>query len=247
MRSLLGWLLLCGVMLVASSSECLSRSAGDDESAFEKSLALAELGDPQAQLDVGYRYANGNGVNKDAVKALKWYLKAAEQGQPRAQYLLALMYDTGLGPVEKNKASSLSWLRKSADQGYAKAQFLLGLYYSNGLGVPKDKTIAFSYYKKAAEQGDAVAQHNLACMLEEGIGVEKNEVEAYAYFELAAASQQGAAQRLGALSKKMTEASCQAGKKRSLEIQNEMEQREQRREIKRVEDEAELKKRAMGA
>lgn len=233
--------------MFVSSSECFPQSPGDIELAFEKNLSLAELGDAQAQLSVGYCYANGDGVNKDPVKAVKWYLKSAGQGQPRAQYLLSGMYHSGLGVVEKNETMCVYWLRKSADQGHASAQFILGIHYGNGIGVPKDKTIAFSWYKKAAEQGDAIAQYNLACMLNEGIGVERNDIEAYAYFELAASSQQSAAQRLAALKQKMSVDACLAGKQRRLSLQNEMENRAETREIQRKELEAEQKKRGMGA
>ena len=46
----------------------------------------------QEQFDLGVKYQNGDGVSKDSVKALEWYIKAAERGNAPAQFNLAVMY-----------------------------------------------------------------------------------------------------------------------------------------------------------
>ena len=38
---------------------------------------------------------NGIGVEQDAAEAVKWWLKAAQQGLPEAQYDLAIAYNKG--------------------------------------------------------------------------------------------------------------------------------------------------------
>jgi len=40
-------------------------------------------------------YANGYGVIEDDVEAVKWYRKAADQGDATAQYNLGVMYKNG--------------------------------------------------------------------------------------------------------------------------------------------------------
>ena len=45
---------------------------------------LAEQGDALAQNNLGVAYANGEGVAEDDEEAVKWYRKAAEQGQADA-------------------------------------------------------------------------------------------------------------------------------------------------------------------
>ena len=45
----------------------------------------AEHGYARAQFNLGVRYENGLGVNKDVEEAVKWYRKAAEQGYAPAQ------------------------------------------------------------------------------------------------------------------------------------------------------------------
>jgi TPR repeat protein len=58
-------------------------------------------------------YEIGVGVEEDQLEAVKWYAKAAEQGDAKAQFDLGRMYDNGEG-VEQDKAEAVKW--------YAKAQ-----------------------------------------------------------------------------------------------------------------------------
>ena len=61
------------------------------ETEFDKQLKAAEQGNANAQYNLGVMYANGDGVTKDAVKAVEWYQKAAAQGYADAiQRLKAL-------------------------------------------------------------------------------------------------------------------------------------------------------------
>ena len=61
------------------------------ETEFDKQLKAAEQGHAKAQTNLGWMYDNGEGVTKDAVKAVEWYQKAAEQGNADAvQRLKAL-------------------------------------------------------------------------------------------------------------------------------------------------------------
>ena len=47
-------------------------------------LKKAQQGDPEAQFNLGWCYANGQGVKQDWQKAVEWYTKAAEQGLAEA-------------------------------------------------------------------------------------------------------------------------------------------------------------------
>ena len=63
----------------------------------------------------GYVYRNGLGVTRDDAVAAVWYRRAAERGQPEAQYELALMYELGLG-VPQDPAEASLWYGLSAAQ-----------------------------------------------------------------------------------------------------------------------------------
>ena len=54
-------------------------------------------------------YGNGYGVTQDDATAVKWYRKAAEQGNADAQYNLALMYEDGKGVVQDVAYAHMWW------------------------------------------------------------------------------------------------------------------------------------------
>ena len=84
---------------------------------------------------------------------MKWYRKAAEQGDALAQYNLGGMYDEGQG-VPQNDVEAAKWYRRAAEQGIANAQYNLALMYHDGLGVPLDYVQAFKWFDIAARGGD---------------------------------------------------------------------------------------------
>jgi TPR repeat protein len=134
-------------------------------------------------------YYFGSGVAKDFEEAVKWYLKAAEQGESEAQYNLGVMYAIGQG-VAKNEKRAVEWYLRAAEKNVAKAQYLLGWRYQEGRGVEKNPSRAFKYYQLAAAQNENRALRTLAWMYEngEGIpeGIENAKEEALKYFHRAA-------------------------------------------------------------
>ena len=79
----------------------------------------------------------GLGVKEDYAEAVKWYRKAAEQGQAEAQFTLGLFYYCGNG-VKQDYTEAVKWYRKAAEQGDADAQCNLGYCYDCGHGVKQD-------------------------------------------------------------------------------------------------------------
>ena len=62
----------------------------------------AELGDIEAQRDLGSIYGVGEDVPQDYAEAAKWYRLAAEQGHTIAQSRLGHMYFVGHGVPQDN-------------------------------------------------------------------------------------------------------------------------------------------------
>ena len=98
-------------------------------------------------------YDYGEGVPLDDKEAIKWYRLAAEQGNAKAQYNLALMYDNGEG-VPQDYKEAIKWYRLAAEQENAKAQTNLGILYEYGNGVIQDNTMAHMWYNIASANGD---------------------------------------------------------------------------------------------
>ena len=76
-------------------------------------LVLAGLGTPaKADLDAGYT-AYKNGAYATALAELS---PLADQGDPKAEHILGLMYSDGLG-VQRDYAKAAGLLERSANQG----------------------------------------------------------------------------------------------------------------------------------
>ncbi len=72
---------------------------------------------PSYQNSIGDNYFFGkNGVNKNYVKAVRLYNKAAAQGYAKAERDLGILYAKGLG-VQLNFHKAIYWTKKAAEQG----------------------------------------------------------------------------------------------------------------------------------
>lgn len=110
-----------------------------------------------AQNNLGLCYAKGEGVAKDPVEAVKWFRKAAEQGNSDAQNNLGVCYANGEG-VAKDTAEAARLFRKADNDPIARFNLDCCI---KGENVAKDAAEAMQRTRKAAEQGDAAAQFNL--------------------------------------------------------------------------------------
>ncbi|MHB1213960.1 MAG: tetratricopeptide repeat protein [Thiobacillus sp.] len=120
--------------------------------------ARAAQGDAEAQLQLGLRYAEGDGVIQSDKEATKWFALAAKQELAEAQYHYGLALLQGRGVVQDYKAA-FNWIEKPAQRGYAKAQYTLGELYRFGTGTAVDKARAYLWFNLAAAQGmDAAAK-----------------------------------------------------------------------------------------
>ena len=112
--------------LIALLAFCLcwgvgcSKNISEFES-FEETKTRAEKGDDIAQVNLGYMYANGEGVSQDLHEAAKWYRKAAEQGDVDAQYNLGNMFRTGEG-VLKDVVTAYTWYNIAVANGNLTAE-----------------------------------------------------------------------------------------------------------------------------
>lgn len=126
---------------------------------IERLKADAEYYPAKAQLGIGLGFFMGvpeKGIPKDDEEAVKWFRKAALQGEAHAQYWLGRSYISALG-INYDIAEAVKWLQKAADQNDADAQLMMGELYRIGGGVPQDYAEMEKWYSKAAEQGHGKA------------------------------------------------------------------------------------------
>ncbi len=86
---------------------------GDYASTLREWKPLAEQGNASAQYNIGFMYANRQGVRRDYGEAAKWYRRAAERGHADAQLLLGLLYRKGRG-VPLNYVQAHMWYSLAA-------------------------------------------------------------------------------------------------------------------------------------
>ena len=81
--------LLPGVVVAGPFEDATATlDSGDAATAFRLFQQIADQGDALAQIKIGAMYAEGQGVGQDYTEAAKWFRRAAEQNNPRAQFNL---------------------------------------------------------------------------------------------------------------------------------------------------------------
>ncbi len=114
----------------------------------------------------------------------EWYDRA-EQGDPRAQYNLAILYYKGDG-IRQSFRKAKKYFKLAADQGLPAAQTNVGIMYIRGQGGDVNYYEGFNYLKSAAEFGHAKAQLYVATLYAQGLGVEANDERAEYWYARAA-------------------------------------------------------------
>ncbi len=135
----------------------------------------AEFGDRTALLRLGQVYSDGT-VRVEDKRASRYYLQAAERGEPEAMYQIGQRLATGTG-IDKDKTAAYKWYQQAAEREHLNAINQLAACYSSGEGVARDDSKAFMLFKKAADQDLMEAVANLAICYARGLGTPVNEDE----------------------------------------------------------------------
>jgi TPR repeat protein len=114
----------------------------------------ADFGDAQAQAALGWLYENGVAVDQDDIRAVAWYARAAQGGDPFGQFNFALRCERGRG-IAINLAEAARWYLASAEQGVGPAMKNLSNMYRDGRGVDQDTPQAIRWLREAEAAGCA--------------------------------------------------------------------------------------------
>jgi uncharacterized protein len=148
---------------------------GDYEETIKKDLktALAEYerGKDAGQMDCMLRsadfYLEGKGVEKDAARGMALLTKAAEAGNPVANFRIAV---ATLSAEKPDVLRGYGHLLAAANGNLVEAQNELGLLYLSGKMGLADAPAGLAWLTRAAKSGSAQAQNNLATLYERGAG-----------------------------------------------------------------------------
>ena len=112
----------------------------------------AQLGNAQAQTELGLMYLKGKKVEQDTALGLKYLEQAASQHNGLALNALGEALEQGIG-IEANLDQAIQCYRKAAAQVNADAYSHLGRLYTKGIGVERDIAIARQWLEKGSLLG----------------------------------------------------------------------------------------------
>jgi localization factor PodJL len=153
--------------------------------ALDKLTALANSGNAKAELLIGLKYIDGDGIPANPAEGAKWLQKSAAQNEPVAAYRLGTLYERGKG-VPADAAKATHFYQVAAQAGNRKAMHNLAVAYAQGSGTTKNFAEAARWFSKAAALGLSDSQFNLAVLYERGLGVPQSLTDAYKWYAIAA-------------------------------------------------------------
>ncbi len=140
--------------------------------AYSRFEQLARAGDTEAMVMAGDMlfdlYPSGAGIDFDEDRALSWYLKAAEEGSPKAMRMVGEVFQYRGYENKQDHQQAFSWYQRAAQSGDARAMYEIGWMYERGYYVAQDNEQAMKWYISAAEAGDSEAFHRLGEMYHHG-------------------------------------------------------------------------------
>lgn len=137
---------------------------GDIATAFHLLGAEAARGNSDAQVNLGYMYARGQGAATDQQEALRLYRLSASLGNAEGMNALGYKYQFGTG-VPPNIQTAIDWYCRAIAQGNPRALNNMAILYDRGIGVPRDPMTARDLWRQSAQNGHANAAYNLGMSL----------------------------------------------------------------------------------
>ncbi len=142
----------------------LAYNGGQIAAAFHDLRLAAGCGNSDAQVNLGYMYARGQGTRPDQQEAFRLYLLSAQQGNGEGMNALGYKYQFGTG-IAVDLVQAISWYCKAIEHGNPRALNNLAGLYDRGEGVPQDIVVARDLWQQAADRGHLNGLYNLGVSL----------------------------------------------------------------------------------
>ena len=137
---------------------------GDFYTAFALLKLEADRGDSDAQVNLGYLYARGQGVAADQAEAFHLYDLSARQGNGEGMNALGYKYQFGTG-IKPDITQAIRWYCSALHAGNSRAMNNLALMLDAGKDVPRDLAAARDLWQQAIDHEDVNAMYNLGLSL----------------------------------------------------------------------------------
>ena len=140
-------------------------------------------GMPMASAQLGAAYEKGAATPKNLSLAQKYYLLAANQGDPDGMFNAGRCYLFGIGTAQSTE-NAMNWIGHAAHLDHILACYWMGGIYLNAQYVVPDPAMASNFYERGATLGDSYCQNKLGIMYRDGVGRAVNLEQARALFLL---------------------------------------------------------------
>jgi len=190
-------ILLISIFSFAQSSDEINKKGIEFlmQKNYEQGIPLlqksAEMGNAEAQYNLGYCYEFGVGITKDEKIATSWYQKSADQNYNDGLYAMMMAYSDEKG-VEPNYPKAFEYAMKCALNNDATCMFNVVTAYKDGIGTEKSKGKMLEWAYKLGKLKNpenlnlsgriTSARLNLAYMFRDGIDLEKDIYKSYVWF-----------------------------------------------------------------
>ena len=168
-------------------------NSGDFATAWRLLREAADRGDAEAQANLGYMYARGQGVATDQHAAFHLYALSAEQGDSEGMNALGYKYQFGTG-IAKDIGRAIDWYCRAVEYGNPRAMNNLAIMLDAGRELPRDEAEARSLWQQSAALGHNNAMYNLARSYLSGPQAERDTRQGTMWLLRAAQNGQPAAQ-----------------------------------------------------
>lgn len=156
-----------------------------------KTTLVPHSADPEIRqlIAEGTKYLYGvSGYEQDYSQALDIFKQASKDGEPVANFLLAQMYEKGLG-VKKHPQKAYKYYKLAADGGEKAAMTEVGKAYKKGKGIDLDFKKAVRYFQKGSDKNSPRAQYGLGYLCFKGFGTAQDYKMAVDLFKKSAAKE----------------------------------------------------------
>ncbi|WP_454765957.1 SEL1-like repeat protein [Cupriavidus campinensis] len=131
----------------------LSRGQATSPNAQKETIGLAarliEQGIPGGYFDIGFYLGFGYGLKQDREMALRYYRKAADLGNPEAQFHISEQ----LAPWDRAPTIAAQMRACAADQGHGRAAYIVGIYMRGDSNFPE----AMRAFQKGVAAGNSLS------------------------------------------------------------------------------------------
>ncbi|MBP9183459.1 MAG: caspase family protein [Fuscovulum sp.] len=155
-------------------------------------VKLADAGDTRSMFGLAFGMLDPASETYDPARAAEYLERAANLGDPEAQFQLARLYERGVG-VAPDLPRALELYQAADAQDFPDAVNEIGFFYFNGgLGLPLDQAKALEQFRRAADLKQPEAMFNVAGFADDGLvpGLGPEDAAGYLYQALRSGSRE---------------------------------------------------------